>query len=148
MANSCLLAADSISSYLEIIFPALHLSHLSSALQRHWESCSTDLHPPGDSSVFDFSVMSYNILSQQLLEDNAYLYRHCDPDVLPWEYRLHNLLAEIQHHNADVRGCSVIKRINTYRLMVSGGSFALMFSGKPGLGHKRNILSTGYWQLN
>ncbi|XP_004568472.2 protein angel homolog 2 isoform X1 [Maylandia zebra] len=72
------------------------------SLQRHWESCSTDLHPPGDSSVFDFSVMSYNILSQQLLEDNAYLYRHCDPDVLPWEYRLHNLLAEIQHHNADI----------------------------------------------
>uniref|UniRef100_A0A3Q0RZH4 Protein angel homolog 1 n=1 Tax=Amphilophus citrinellus TaxID=61819 RepID=A0A3Q0RZH4_AMPCI len=52
--------------------------------------------------IFDFSVMSYNILSQQLLEDNAYLYQHCDPSVLPWEYRLHNLLAEIQQHNADI----------------------------------------------
>ncbi|XP_030576674.1 protein angel homolog 2 isoform X2 [Archocentrus centrarchus] len=72
------------------------------SLQRHWESCSSDLHAPGDTAVFDFSVMSYNILSQQLLEDNAYLYQHCDPSVLPWEYRLHNLLAEIQQHNADI----------------------------------------------
>ncbi|XP_022062608.2 protein angel homolog 2 isoform X1 [Acanthochromis polyacanthus] len=71
-------------------------------LQRHWEACSSDLQPPGDSTVFDFSVMSYNILSQELLQDNAYLYRHCNPGVLPWEYRLPNLLAEIQQHNADI----------------------------------------------
>ncbi|KAF3850273.1 hypothetical protein F7725_019992 [Dissostichus mawsoni] len=52
-------------------------------LQRHWQSssppCSTEHHPPGSSAAFDFSVMSYNILSQQLLQDNAYLYRHCPP---------------------------------------------------------------------
>lgn len=46
--------------------------------------------------------MSYNILSQELLQDNAYLYRHCDPDVLPWDHRLPNLLAEIKQHDADV----------------------------------------------
>ncbi|MEQ2197698.1 hypothetical protein XENOCAPTIV_002146 [Xenoophorus captivus] len=45
--------------------------------------------------------MSYNILSQELLQDNAYLYRHCDPGVLPWQYRLPNLLAEIQQHDPD-----------------------------------------------
>ncbi|KAM9356484.1 protein angel homolog 2 [Pholidichthys leucotaenia] len=72
------------------------------ALQRYWESCSSDLQPPGDSSSFDFSVMSYNILSQQLLLDNAYLYRHCDPAVLPWEFRLTNLLAEIKEHSTDI----------------------------------------------
>lgn len=48
--------------------------------------------------------MSYNILSQELLQDNAYLYRHCNPSFLPWEYRLPKLLAEIQQHNADVSG--------------------------------------------
>lgn len=52
--------------------------------------------------MFDFSVMSYNILSQDLLQDNAYLYRHCYPAVLPWNHRLPNLLAEIQQHDADV----------------------------------------------
>lgn len=46
--------------------------------------------------------MSYNILSQELLQDNAYLYRHCDPGVLPWDHRLPNLLAEIQQYNADI----------------------------------------------
>ncbi|XP_039981819.1 protein angel homolog 2 [Xiphias gladius] len=75
------------------------------SLQRHWETspaCSSHPQPPGASTAFDFSVMSYNILSQQLLQDNAYLYGHCDPVVLPWEYRLPNLLAEIQQHNADI----------------------------------------------
>uniref|UniRef100_A0A1A7YH64 Angel homolog 2 n=2 Tax=Iconisemion striatum TaxID=60296 RepID=A0A1A7YH64_9TELE len=46
--------------------------------------------------------MSYNILSQELLQDNSYLYKHCHPGFLPWEYRLPNLLAEIRHHDADI----------------------------------------------
>lgn len=52
--------------------------------------------------MFDFSVMSYNILSQELLQDNAYLYRHCNPSVLTWSHRLPNLLAEIQQYDADI----------------------------------------------
>ncbi|XP_034755268.1 uncharacterized protein LOC117961015 [Etheostoma cragini] len=81
-------------------------------LQRHWETlpvCSADTQPPGDSTAFDFSVMSYNILSQDLLQDNAYLYRHCQPGVLPWDHRLPNLLAEIQQYNADVSGLDLKK---------------------------------------
>ncbi|MEQ2302651.1 hypothetical protein AMECASPLE_008854, partial [Ameca splendens] len=81
--------------------PSAGTSQPVKCLQRHWETCSTEPQPPGDSTVFDFSVMSYNILSQELLQDNAYLYRHCDPDVLPWQYRLPNLLAEIQQHDPD-----------------------------------------------
>ncbi|XP_068565166.1 protein angel homolog 2 isoform X2 [Cebidichthys violaceus] len=75
------------------------------SLQRHWEASaarSGDTRPPGDSTAFDFSVMSYNILSQELLQDNVYLYRHCRPGVLPWDHRLPTLLAEIQQYNADV----------------------------------------------
>ncbi|CAL8314233.1 unnamed protein product [Lota lota] len=78
------------------------------ALQRHWEdslASSTDLQPTGGDGGdggFDFSVMSYNILSQDLLHENAYLYRQCDPSVLPWEFRLPNLLREIQQYDADV----------------------------------------------
>lgn len=58
--------------------------------------------PENKSPAFDFSVVSYNILSQELLEDNKYLYHHCHPDVLPWSHRLPNLLAEIQQLDADV----------------------------------------------
>ncbi|XP_026197805.1 protein angel homolog 2 isoform X2 [Anabas testudineus] len=74
-------------------------------LQRHWETspdCSAYPQPPESSTAFDFSVMSYNILSQELLQDNVYLYKHCNPCILPWEYRLPNLLAEIQQHDADI----------------------------------------------
>ncbi|KAK2855902.1 hypothetical protein Q5P01_004637 [Channa striata] len=74
-------------------------------LQRHWEmssACSSHPQPPGCSTAFDFSVMSYNILSQELLQDNSYLYEHCDPRVLSWDYRRPNLLTEIQQHNADI----------------------------------------------
>ncbi|XP_029966836.1 protein angel homolog 2 [Salarias fasciatus] len=71
-------------------------------LQRRWESCSTDPPPPGGSGVLDFSVMSYNLLSQELLQDNVYLYRHCSPAVLSWSYRLPNLLSEIRLHHADI----------------------------------------------
>lgn len=76
------------------------------ALQRHWEQApprhSDDPPPPGVSAGFDFTVMSYNILSQDLLRDNAYLYQHCPPEVLSWDYRLPRLLREIQAHNADI----------------------------------------------
>nr|XP_044997562.1 protein angel homolog 2 isoform X3 [Jaculus jaculus] len=51
---------------------------------------------------FDFSVMSYNILSQDLLEDNSHLYRHCRRPVLHWGFRFPNILKEIQHFDADV----------------------------------------------
>lgn len=46
--------------------------------------------------------MTYNILSQQLLQDNSYLYGHCHPGVLPWSHRLPNLLAELRQHDADI----------------------------------------------
>ncbi|CAN9507543.1 unnamed protein product [Ophioblennius macclurei] len=71
-------------------------------LQRHWESCSTAPLPAGSGRVLDFSVMSYNLLSQDLLQDNAYLYRHCSPALLAWSYRLPNLLSEIRRHSADI----------------------------------------------
>ncbi|XP_061757136.1 protein angel homolog 2 [Nerophis ophidion] len=74
-------------------------------LYRRWEAspaCLTKLMPPRNSRVLDFSVMSYNILSQDLLQENAYLYRHCPSHILDWTYRLQNLLAEIQTYDADV----------------------------------------------
>jgi len=86
---------------------AFFFHFLSSALWRQWELCSTEPEPPDVTTAFDFTVMSYNILSQDLLQDNAYLYRHCDPGVLSWDHRLPNLLAEIQQHNADVSGIKV-----------------------------------------
>ncbi|XP_071063819.1 protein angel homolog 2 isoform X6 [Dasypus novemcinctus] len=85
-------------------------------INRHWEYiCSHNKDKVkilGDKNVaprcedseskFDFSVMSYNILSQDLLEDNSHLYRHCRRSVLHWSFRFPNILREIKHFDADV----------------------------------------------
>uniref|UniRef100_A0A2K5LR79 Angel homolog 2 n=2 Tax=Cercopithecinae TaxID=9528 RepID=A0A2K5LR79_CERAT len=85
-------------------------------IKRNWEyMCSHDKEKTkilGDKNVdpkcedsenkFDFSVMSYNILSQDLLEDNSHLYRHCRRPVLHWSFRFPNILKEIKHFDADV----------------------------------------------
>lgn len=53
-------------------------------------------------STFDFTVMSYNILAQDLLEANIELYTHCSEEVLAWENRLQNILKELQTWEPDV----------------------------------------------
>lgn len=77
-------------------------------LKRRWEEFS-DLYKRTSKPCegqpyqpFDFSVMSYNILSQQLLQENAYLYKHCHSSVLDWNHRFPNILKELELHNADV----------------------------------------------
>jgi len=49
-----------------------------------------------------FTVLSYNVLAQQLLEEHTYLYKHVDPDSLDWERRSHRILREVKDAKADV----------------------------------------------
>ncbi|XP_067894638.1 protein angel homolog 1 isoform X2 [Heterodontus francisci] len=72
-------------------------------LARVWE----DLPKPqvdgaDDSKPFEFTIMSYNILSQDLLETNADLYTHCQPEFLKWEFRFQNILQEFETWNPDI----------------------------------------------
>ncbi|XP_052391466.1 protein angel homolog 2 isoform X1 [Carassius gibelio] len=77
-------------------------------LKRHWEDlshlCTAAPYVNGGRQKwpFDFSVMSYNILSQDLLRDNTYLYRHCHPPVLDWRHRYPNIIKELEKHSADI----------------------------------------------
>ncbi|XP_049724316.1 protein angel homolog 2 isoform X4 [Elephas maximus indicus] len=85
-------------------------------IERHWEYLSNhnkentkilgekNVDPKCEDSEnnFDFSVVSYNILSQDLLEDNSHLYRHCRRPLLHWSFRFPNILREIKHFDADV----------------------------------------------
>lgn len=57
---------------------------------------------PSFSSPKSFSIMSYNVLAQRLLEDHIYLYRKHDPEALSWENRSKTLLAEIQEADPDI----------------------------------------------
>ncbi|XP_068198648.1 protein angel homolog 2 isoform X2 [Antennarius striatus] len=74
------------------------------SLQRHWDrpTSSAGVPAPSHRVTFDFLVMSYNILSQELLQENAYLYQHCSPDILDWNHRLSSLLQEIKTYSADI----------------------------------------------
>ncbi|KAM3929992.1 protein angel homolog 2 isoform 1-T4 [Leptodactylus fuscus] len=72
-------------------------------VKRTWEDFSHHYHEETSSKEnFDFTVMSYNILSQELLEDNSSLYSHCRRPYLFWNYRLPNILRELQEMNADI----------------------------------------------
>ncbi|XP_066550807.1 protein angel homolog 1 [Amia ocellicauda] len=51
---------------------------------------------------FEFTVMSYNILSQDLLDTNPDLYTHCVPEVLAWEFRFQNILKEFRKWEPDI----------------------------------------------
>lgn len=77
-------------------------------LKRHWEDLShlckaaPSVNRGQQKWPFDFSVMSYNILSQDLLCDNTYLYRHCNPPVLDWRNRFPNIIKELEQYSADI----------------------------------------------
>uniref|UniRef100_A0A8B9JX30 Angel homolog 2 (Drosophila) n=1 Tax=Astyanax mexicanus TaxID=7994 RepID=A0A8B9JX30_ASTMX len=53
--------------------------------------------------------MSYNILSQELLLSNAYLYKHCNPRILEWRHRFTNIIKELcytcYHYDVDIIMC-------------------------------------------
>lgn len=49
-----------------------------------------------------FKIMSYNVLSQDLLVDHPELYRKNEPRALQWDIRWKNLFQEIKEHDCDV----------------------------------------------
>ena len=59
---------------------------------------------PVQCASFDFSVMSYNILSQDLLEAHQELYSHCPLEGLDWSNRYPLLQQEILKWLPDVCG--------------------------------------------
>ncbi|POI31229.1 hypothetical protein CIB84_005020 [Bambusicola thoracicus] len=85
--------------------PAVLAWSLAEILWRDWEDlsvqpCELELGSKKN-PLFEFRVMSYNILAQDLVEQGHDLYLHCHPDILNWDYRLPNILQEIQHWDPD-----------------------------------------------
>lgn len=72
-------------------------------LYRKWQEVEAPQNGPTDKArQMHLRVMSYNILSQTLLRLNRSLYKKCDREALPWEYRWSNLRREITDIDADV----------------------------------------------
>ncbi|CAG0887218.1 unnamed protein product [Darwinula stevensoni] len=49
-----------------------------------------------------FTVMSYNVLAQDLLSDHMHLYNSCPESCLPWEFRWKRIVEDIQYHCPDI----------------------------------------------
>lgn len=53
-----------------------------------------------------FTLMTYNVLAQLLLNNHMYLYKQHDHRALFWEQRKLALMREFKEHNADVSNCT------------------------------------------
>ncbi|XP_049825820.1 protein angel homolog 2 isoform X2 [Aethina tumida] len=67
---------------------------------RQWESRTGNMtsNKPG----FQFTLMSYNVLAQDLILNHAYLYNNHDQKSLPWETRWNKLMNEIKTIDPDI----------------------------------------------
>lgn len=54
------------------------------------------------SQNLEFSIMTYNILAQDLLENHDHLYTGSEPGSLTWPARCQRLLAELELHRPDI----------------------------------------------
>ncbi|XP_050300747.1 protein angel isoform X2 [Anthonomus grandis grandis] len=68
--------------------------------KRRWENVKAIT--SSDKPHFDFSLMSYNMLAQKLLEDHEYLYKKHNRNCKKWETRWLNLFNEIKTLNPDI----------------------------------------------
>lgn len=57
---------------------------------------------PCSKSDFKFSVVTYNILSQTLLNQHSYLYMRCNPQDVRWPTRGPRIVSKIIAHQADI----------------------------------------------
>ncbi|XP_076442040.1 protein angel homolog 1-like isoform X2 [Babylonia areolata] len=58
----------------------------------------------------EFSIMTYNVLAQNLLEDHSDLYTGCRPRWLDWDHRRQLLMAEIACHNPDIMNLQEVNK--------------------------------------
>lgn len=53
-------------------------------------------------STTTVSVLCYNLLAQDLIRKNRYLYSDAVPELLEWDFRKMNLLKDLSDSGADV----------------------------------------------
>ncbi|XP_028293845.1 protein angel homolog 1 isoform X2 [Gouania willdenowi] len=100
-----------VTLWIYVIFPLIrYLSRRPTVIWRAWESLDEDVGAvepiggpfPSTKTTLDFTVMSYNILAQDLIELNQELYTHCPLEVLDWKYRCCLFLNELKKWSPDI----------------------------------------------
>ncbi|XP_068577764.1 protein angel homolog 1 [Cebidichthys violaceus] len=91
-----------VASYYPPMEPTVPFEVMWRVWEETDESAAAAEPLPFTKASMDFTVMSYNILAQDLLEANQELYTHCPLEVLDWSYRCSLLLEEIQKWEPDI----------------------------------------------
>ncbi|XP_036330806.1 protein angel [Rhagoletis pomonella] len=121
----------------------LHLSQFSKSKWQHakmvrtWEQVTgTEVAQPTENSKI-FTLLSYNILAQDLLVEHLHLYIDIEPSKLRWDHRLSRLSDEIQHIKPDIL-CLQEMQFNHLQLFVKRISFKreLEYVFKKKTGHR------------
>ena len=91
------------------INPAEQRALFSSPLDlgRRWYHLHRTCYRQQRSQNFSFTVVSYNVLADCLLNAHSDLYAGTEQWLQQWEYRRRNLLKEILHYKADVSDITV-----------------------------------------
>ncbi|CAF1386211.1 unnamed protein product [Adineta ricciae] len=108
---------QSMQSPLPLLVPApniptahgfAHRYPLNQPLEKHlpyrlWSNTTyQDVFRRDHQEHFKFHLVCYNILSQNLLEDNSFLYQNCYKNNLKWYKRKDRLLRELLRQDADI----------------------------------------------
>ncbi|XP_072895515.1 protein angel homolog 1-like isoform X2 [Hemitrygon akajei] len=95
---------------------ATFLSWITGQLSRTWEPLKRQrVDEASKGGLFEFTIMSYNILSQDLLETNKDLYSHCQPEFLTWEFRFQNIMEEFESWDADIMCLQEVQENHYYQ---------------------------------
>lgn len=100
---------------------------------RHWRLTSLGKKRP--KWGFEFTVMSYNILSQNAVDSHMYLYRKCSPQFLTEEYRVSRLLPEILKSNSDIVCLQEVEQYlydNRIKQVFDSNGFGSIFKKRTG----------------
>lgn len=82
--------------------------------QQKFENVCTAVPDMKTSVCMDFTVMSYNILADDLLQANLDLYANCPWEVLDWNYRCMRILMEIQKWAPDVSHMHIPRKLSVF----------------------------------
>ncbi|GIY33924.1 protein angel homolog 2 [Caerostris extrusa] len=86
---------------------------------------------------FRFSIMTYNILSGEAVDNHMYLYRNCNPHFLQEDYRISRIMPEILKSKSDIICLQEVEQhlfFNMIEKVFDSNGFASIF--KKRTGHK------------
>ncbi|GFT91856.1 protein angel homolog 2 [Nephila pilipes] len=100
---------------------------------RRWKK--TKLNRARQKWDFQFTIMTYNILSQNAVENHRYLYKKCHPAFLQEDYRISKILPEILKSKSDIICLQEVEQnlfYNRIKNVFDSNGFASIFKKRTG----------------